>query len=183
MGSKTNDDSCAQSEHFPVGKVVGAHGLAGYMKIRPSSNNPSLLLDIKDIFFQPAMEEVLHCHVLDVYLERRILFLKVQEMADRTALEPLIGAEAHTLKAQVRKLAEDEWWMTDLIGLPVFTTDGAKIGTVCDIIGQSGELLEIKRDVVDNEETILVPFVKALVPIVDVLGGRIEVVNLPGLLD
>jgi len=70
-----------------------------------------------------------------------------------------------------------------LLGLDVFSTEGEKLGTICDIIGESGEYLEMKRADPEKQDTVLIPFVKDLVPTVDIKGRRIEIVNLPGLLD
>ncbi|HNB22477.1 MAG TPA: ribosome maturation factor RimM, partial [Candidatus Melainabacteria bacterium] len=54
---------------------------------------------------------------------------------------------------------------------------------VCDIIGEAGEYLEMQRADANKSDTVLIPFVKALVPTVDLKSRRIEIVNLPGLLD
>jgi len=168
---------------FPVGKVVGMHGLRGIMKIKPSSNNPQLLLDIETVQVVLPNGTIEEANVDTIYLEKRMLFLKFKECVDRTAAEKYLDASISTTRAQLRNLEENEWWVDDLIGLPVFTTDGVEVGTVSDIIGANSELLEIKKKDNDEAEPILVPFVEALVPVVDIIARRVEVVALPGLLD
>ena len=71
--------------------------------------------------------------------------------------------------------------MKDLVGLDVFTTDGAPVGKVANVIDIGHQLLEIK--IPESDKLITVPFVKALVPVVDPTNHRIEVVDLPGLLE
>ncbi len=159
------------------------HGLGGVMKIKPSSNNPQLLLDIEEVQVVLPNGNIEECTVDRVHLERKMLFLKLNECVDRTAAEKYMGASISTTRAQLRNLAANEWWVDDLIGLPVFTTDGAEVGTVSDIIGPKSELLEITKKDGAGKEPILVPFVEALVPLVDIVGRRVEVVALPGLLD
>lgn len=168
---------------FPVGKVVGMHGLRGIMKIKPSSNNPQLLLDIETVQVVLPNGTIEEANVDTIYLEKRMLFLKLKECVDRTAAEKYLDASISTTRAQLRNLEENEWWVDDLIGLPVFTTDGVEVGTVSDIIGANSELLEIKKKDNSSAEPILVPFVEALVPVVDIVARRVEVVALPGLLD
>jgi 16S rRNA processing protein RimM len=168
---------------FPVGKVVGMQGLGGYMKVKPSSNNPKLLLDVKEVQVVLPNGTIEELTIEDIYLARRLLFIKLKECLDRTAAEKYTGASISTTRAQLRHLSENEWWVEDLIGLPVFTTGGAEVGTVSDIIGNNSELLEITRIDGKDKEPILVPFVEALVPLVDIEGRRVEVVALPGLLD
>ncbi|HEY9679475.1 MAG TPA: ribosome maturation factor RimM [Drouetiella sp.] len=168
---------------FPVGKVVGMHALRGYMKVKPSSNNPKLLLDVEDVQVVSPDGTIEELTVEDIYLEKRLLFVKLKECKDRTAAEKYMDAVLSTTREQLRELDKDEWWIDDLVGLPVFTTDGAEVGTVSDIIGNNSELLEITRLGEKNKEPILVPFVEALVPLVDIEGRRVEIVALPGLLD
>ncbi len=168
---------------FPVGKVVGFHGLAGIMKVKPSSNNPSLLLDIKTVQIANATGQVSEFKVREIYLDRRMLFIKLVEFDDRTAVEQFIDCHVSTTRQQLRELDKDEWWISDLKGLEVYKTSGEFIGTVSDILGANSELLEIKLADKDSAEPILVPFVEQLVPVVDIKTGRIEVVDLPGLLE
>ncbi len=159
------------------------HGLRGIMKIKPSSNNPQLLLDIENVQVVLPNGTIEEATVDSIYLEKRMLFIKLKECIDRTAAEKYLNASISTTRAQLRNLEENEWWVDDLIGLPVFTTDGAEVGTVSDIIGANSELLEIKRKDDADGEPILVPFVEALVPLIDLESRRVEVVALPGLLD
>jgi 16S rRNA processing protein RimM len=185
LGKNTvSDDSVPGADSlFPVGKVVGMHGLRGIMKIKPSSNNPQLLLDIETVQIVLPQGNIEEATVDTIYLEKRMLFLKLKECADRTAAEKYLDSSISTTRAQLRNLEPNEWWVDDLIGLPVYTTDGAEVGTVSDIIGSNSELLEIKKKGEADKEPILVPFVEALVPVVDIEGRRVEVVALPGLLD
>jgi 16S rRNA processing protein RimM len=165
---------------FPVGKIVGFHGLKGEVKIRPQTNNPLLLLDIDDVEIIAGKERH-RVEVKDVKLEKRMLFIKFEHYPDRTSVEHLLDAQVFTTRDQLNELEEDEFWITDLIGLSVYTTEGREVGTISGITGNSAELLEVSS--VDKKETYLVPFVKALVPTVDMKARRVEVVDLPGLLE
>jgi len=165
---------------FPVGKVVGFHGLRGDVKIRPRTNNPTLLLDIDDVEVSLDVRRV-KLKIADIRLEKRLLLASFEGYPDRTAVEHLLNAELFTTKSQLNELDQDEWWVDDLVGLNVYTTEGRKVGTVCGITGGAGELLEVAS--ADAPGTFLIPFVKALVPVVDIEAKRVEVVDLPGLFD
>lgn len=170
-------------DRFPVGTVVGLHGLNGQLKIRPETNNPALLLPIKSVQVERGDAPPMELAVNRIKLDKRMIFLTLRGYPDRTSVEQFVGARVFTRRKELKMLDEDEWWTTDLIGLQVYTTDGAHVGTICDIVGQAGDFLEIKKIDDPDGETALVPFVKALVPTVDIKGGRVELVNLPGLLD
>ena len=176
------ENTKAESE-FQVGRVIGALGLKGVLKVRLETNNPDLLCNTKTVSLTTASGAKTHHRVESMKYEKRHMLVKLEDICDRTAAEKLLGAAITTERKQIRALDEDEFWMRDLLGLDVFSTEGERLGTICDIIGESGEYLEMKRVDPEKPDTVLIAFVKDLVPTVDVKGRRIEIVNLPGLLD
>lgn len=168
---------------FHVGKIVGFHGLRGEVKIRPSTNSPDLLVGITSVKIRLPSGQELAGKVGSVRLVRRLLLVNFVEYKDRTEAEFLENADVYVTRDQLEPLEDDEWWVSDLVGLEAYTVAGELIGTVVSIIDSSNQLLEIQPARSGDQRTILVPFVKALVPKVDLRSRRIEVANLPGLLD
>jgi 16S rRNA processing protein RimM len=74
----------------------------------------------------------------------------------------------------------EEFYDHQLVGLAAFTTGGAAVGEVTDVVHGSGQDLLALRTAEGRE--VLVPFVQALVPVVDVSAGRLEIEDRPGLL-
>ena len=75
----------------------------------------------------------------------------------------------------------DEFHVRQLEGLRAELADGTVVGTVTDVVhGPGGELLVLRREGADDA---LVPFVHAIVPTVDVAGGRVVLTPPEGLLD
>jgi 16S rRNA processing protein RimM len=171
----------SKEELFPVGKVVGFRGLRGEVKIRPSTNSPEILLDIKTVSIRLPDGRNLTASVGSVRLDKRMLSVNFEGYADRTAVELLEDAEIFVSRDQLSDLEEEQWWVDDLVGLKVFTTSGAFVGSLLSIIDSGNQLLEISTG--DGDKTILVPFVKELVPLVDPGAGRIEIHDIPGLLE
>ncbi len=109
------------------------------------------------------------------------------------------------------KLGEDEYHVIDLIDLEVFNQlTGELIGVVVDVIPAGNDLLEVKlhkqpepapekpelpppnriskirkpkRQTQQKPATVLIPFVKAIAPVVDLQSGRIEITPPAGLLE
>lgn len=76
---------------------------------------------------------------------------------------------------------EDGWYEDQLVGLEVVLTDGTRVGTVSALeIGAAQDLLVLA---LDAGHTGYVPFVRAIVPTVDVAGGRVVIDPPAGLLD
>ena len=75
----------------------------------------------------------------------------------------------------------DEFYFDDLTGLDVATTDGEAVGVVVSVQDfGTGPLLEVGQD---RGATILVPFTREIVPVVDLAAGRIEIDPPVGLLE
>jgi 16S rRNA processing protein RimM len=109
------------------------------------------------------------------------LLVTFAEAGDRTAAEALRGL---TLVADVDDAETptdpDEFYDHQLVGCEVVTSDGRRVGEVAGVIHGGGQdLLSVRS--ADGDEA-LVPFVSALVPVVDLSARRVEVVDRPGLL-
>lgn len=109
------------------------------------------------------------------------LLVRFAEAADRNDAEALRGS---VLVVQVSPdelpTDDEEYYDRQLVGLRAENATGAVLGTVTAVVHlPAQDLLAID---VDGAER-LVPFVQALVPVVDLPGGRVVVTELPGLLD
>ena len=176
---------------FLVGTVLGFHALGGEVKVKPSTNNPELLLAMKKVRIQlaPGMKPVSEVQsdgefkLRSLRLDRKMLVMGFHALPDRTAVEHLEGAKIYCKESDLLPLEEEEFWVKDLVGVEVYTTTGDLIGKVVSIIYGGNDILEILRDGDPPGKTILVPFVRALVPTVDLKQRRIEVTDVPGLLE
>jgi 16S rRNA processing protein RimM len=96
--------------------------------------------------------------------------------------EALRGSKILVLASDRLDLEEGEFHVADLIGLQVFDqATQTQVGTVVDILSAGNDLLEIQRE--GSESRVLIPFVMAIVPIVDLKQNRIEITPPPGLID
>lgn len=163
---------------FNVGVVTGVKGLRGELKLKLAGNF-DLLDNIKSVLVCTTDGTKQKAHVRSFKAEQKLVLLTLKEYEDRTAGETIIGASIYTERSQLNELSEDEWWLDDLIGLKAFTEEGVELGEVTAVYGEASQLLEITK----GEDSHLVPFVKALVPVVDIKGGRVEIVDLPGLFE
>jgi 16S rRNA processing protein RimM len=109
------------------------------------------------------------------------LLVTFAESGDRTAAEALRGL---TLVADVDDAETpadpDEFYDHQLVGCQVVTSDGRGVGEVAAVIHGGGQDL-LSVTTAEGGEA-LVPFVSALVPVVDLSARRVEVVDRPGLL-
>ena len=91
-----------------------------------------------------------------------------EEVRDRNDSEALTGTDLLVPE----ELEDDAWYPRELEGLPVLDLAGQTLGTVIKLeLGAAQDRLLVKTDSGD----VMVPFVEALVPVVDVAAGKIIV--------
>jgi 16S rRNA processing protein RimM len=109
-----------------------------------------------------------------------VLLLGFEGIADRTAAESLRGVTL-TADAAEAVAEQDAWYEADLVGLAVLTTDGSRVGEVAALEQRPAQDLLVIA-LADGGHA-RVPFVRDLVPVVDVDGGRVVIDPPPGLLE
>jgi 16S rRNA processing protein RimM len=109
-----------------------------------------------------------------------VLLVTFEELTDRTAAEAARGIELHlSIPADESPEDPDEFYDHQLVGLAAYDEQGTALGTIAGLLhGGAQDLLRI--DTPGGREA-LVPFVKALVPEVDLAGRRVVIADRPGL--
>ncbi|RBP67922.1 16S rRNA processing protein RimM [Brevibacterium sanguinis] len=106
------------------------------------------------------------------------LLLSFEEITDRTRAEEV--RNTLILGEAAEEDEDDAWYLDDLVDLDVYEGE-TKVGTITDVTnGVAQDLLHMEH--VDGHE-VLIPFVTAIVPEVDLEAGRIVVTPPAGLFD
>jgi 16S rRNA processing protein RimM len=167
-----------------VGRLVKAHGLKGALKVELYTDDPARRFTPGATFtLQVPTTSAWHGKSLELielrwYNTHAVAFFK--DVLDRTAAESLVKAILWVEQdAAELPVEEDAWYDHQLVGLAVIR-DGVRIGIVSRIDHlPAQDLLTVKTDAGD----VLVPFVKAIVPSVDIKAGTMTVTPPPGLFE
>jgi 16S rRNA processing protein RimM len=171
-----------------VGRVGRAHGVRGEVSVEPRTDEPqrrfadgAVLATRTPRGTPPGAGRPASLTVRHTRRHQDRLLVTFEEAADRSAAEALRGLSL-VVEVDRGESPEDpeEFYDHQLVGLAVATTAGDVVGEVSEVLHSAGQDLLAVRTT-DGREA-LVPFVSALVPVVDVAGGRIEVADRPGLL-
>lgn len=165
-----------------IGHIVAPQGLNGEVRVLPDSDFPERFVKPGQRWLQrpnQAEPEAIQLAKGRNLGSKNLYVLKFVGVDTRDQAEALRGATLLVSEADRPSLAPGEFYLPDLVGLTVFNQDTqAQIGQVIGLVYAGNTLLEVG---VCNE-TILIPFVEALVPVVDLVARRIEVKPIPGLL-
>lgn len=170
-----------EQEWIIVGKIVAAQGLKGEVRIKPSTDFPERfeVPGQRWLRFPKQPPQSVELERGRQIPGRDVFVVKFEHINDRNGSEAVIGAELLVRSGDRPELGEDEYHVSDLIGLEVFDTDTkTKLGIITDLFTAGQDILEVTDA---NQHKHLVPFVKAIVPIVDLIENRLEVNALPGL--
>jgi 16S rRNA processing protein RimM len=167
-----------------VGRVTGAWGIQGGIKVKPFAADPQALFSTKRWFIEPpalGRPGVVLPTVLRVISARgqgEFIVATAQELPDRTAAEALKGARILVSRASFPTPDSDEFYWIDLIGCQVFDRAARCLGTVDHLIETGPHCVLVIRpeagEAADAPE-VLIPFVAAYVDRVDTAARRIDV--------
>ncbi|HEY0641108.1 MAG TPA: ribosome maturation factor RimM [Pseudonocardiaceae bacterium] len=168
-----------------VGRVARPHGIRGELLVDVRTDEPDLRFAAGSVFgatYRDGRRGTLV--VTDARPHGGRLIVRFESVPDRTAAEGLRGVLLTVDSAALPPPADpEEFYDHQLVGLAAQLEDGTPVGVVSDVVhGPGGELLAIDRPDRDGAE-LLVPFVHAIVPTVDLAAGRLVLTPPPGLLD
>jgi 16S rRNA processing protein RimM len=166
-----------------VGRIGKPHGIKGEVTVDVRTDEPDLRFAdgarLRAEAPRGAAGVPPYLTVARIRWHLGVLLAAFEEAGDRTAAEGLRGTVLHvTLDADATPDDPEEFYDHQLVGLSVHDLGGSVIGTVTGVVHGAQDLLQVRAT--DGRDT-LVPFVSALVPEVDVAGGRVVVADRPGL--
>lgn len=164
------------NELISIGKIINFHGILGEAKVGYS--DPKRIEGAKKVIVKntPLNIEKIRFH-------KNFAIVKFKEISDINELLNFKGENIYLAKEEVKnQLEEEEYLIDDLVGLNVFDDKDDFIGIVDSIAKSTGnDILSIKPED-EKFGNILVPFVKELVPTVDVKAKKIVIKPIKGLL-
>ncbi|MFW6357972.1 MAG: ribosome maturation factor RimM [Chroococcales cyanobacterium] len=186
-----------------IGTIVSPQGLGGELRVYPNSDFP-------ERFEEPGVRWLQYPNASEpraIELERgrqvpgKLLYvIKLAGISDRTQAEALRGCKLLVPNSDRPILEEDEYHVSELLDIEVYDqTSGEIVGVVTDVFTAGNDLLEVtlskqpeldetpttekKRKKKPKKAKVLIPFVKEIVPVVDIAAKRIEITPPPGLLE
>jgi 16S rRNA processing protein RimM len=184
----------SKEDWLEIGTITSAQGLKGELRVYPESDFPERFEKAGERWLlHPNETEPRSIELLSgKYIPHKNLYIvKLAGVDERNQAEELRGCKLMVPASDRPTLEADEYHVLDLVGLEVFNQlNGEKIGVVTDLIPAGNDLLlvspnnsSVTSGKAAKKTEILIPFVKDIVPIVDLANKRIEINPPPGLLE
>ncbi|HVN63000.1 MAG TPA: ribosome maturation factor RimM [Candidatus Binataceae bacterium] len=163
-----------------LGRIVGAHGLKGALRIRLDNPASGALEHLARLYieqdgtvreFRPTGASRLSPTTMRVTMEG---------VADATAAEALKGAIAMAAREDLPPCEPGEFFCEEAIGCKVGLADGTVVGAIEDTFSNGAHEIWVVKS---NGREILIPVIDNIVKTVDLSARRMTIEAVPGLLD
>lgn len=167
--------------YVSVGKILNFHGIQGEAKVGFSKNQEDFLKKLKSVYIKQDSQYI-ELEVSNVRFNKTFALIKFKGINSIEDLIPYKGYLLFVEKTTVREnLGEDEFLIDELTGLEVVDPQGNNIGVIVGVSNNgASDLISVKSN---TKKISLVPFVKALVPNVDIKNKKVTVNNIEGLIE
>ena len=170
------------NKYVSVGKIVNFHGIKGEAKVGYSKNQQDFFTSLDTVYLKDK-DNYTSLHILSAKPLKNMMIVKFEGIDSINDILELKGKLLFVEESVIREnLNEDEFLIDELVGLEVFDNEnGQKLGFVIGVSNNgASDLISIKTN---SKKISLVPFVKAIVPIVDIKNKKFMINNIEGLLE
>ena len=165
-----------------VGKIINFHGIKGEAKVGCSRGQQDFFLSLDTVYLKDK-DNYISLDISYAKPHKNILIVKFVGIDSINDLLEYKGSLLFVDEDVIREtLKEDEFLIDELVGLEVFDIEnGNKLGFVVGVSNNGAtDLISVKTN---SKNISLIPFVKAIVPVVDIKQKRIKINNIEGLLE
>jgi 16S rRNA processing protein RimM len=156
-----------------VARIGAAHGVRGAVKLWTFTEDPQAVKEYGPLTTKDGARQFEVTHVREA---KDHLVATLKDVATREDAERLNGIELYIAREKLPATDDDEYYHADLIGLAAVNAANESVGRVVGIHNfGAGDIIEIAPA---HGPTMLLPFTNAVVPTVDLAGGRV-VIELP----
>jgi 16S rRNA processing protein RimM len=158
-----------KSHLMVIGRILGVHGIKGELKILPLTDNPERFFNLDSIAIQNGKREQEYA-ISNCRIHKGHVLLLLNEIDNRNDAELLIGKEIAIPRDQAVDLGEDEFFIEDLMGLPVYN-EGVYLGKISYVLQTGG--VDVYT-ITEGDKNYLVPARSIYFEEINIAEGRID---------
>lgn len=163
-----------------VGAVTSTHGLAGEVKVFPTTDDPKRFKKLKQVLLDTE-KDMLPLEVEHVKFFKNMVILKFKGYDRIEDIMGFKGKNLYVTRENAVRLKKDEYFIADLIGMKVYTEDEAYLGELTEVITTGAN--DVYTVHMENGKDVLIPAIGQCILNVDVEHETMQVHLLEGLLE
>ncbi len=163
----------SEPRYLVVGRIVRPWGVRGELKVEILTEDPARFEQLEAVYVGP---QFVSYRLEGARLHRGVVLLKLAGCDDRNAAEGLRDLLVQVAMEDALPLEEGEYWVHQIVGLEVWTTEGDLLGLVQEVLETAANDAYVVRDRSGRE--VLIPALRSVVLEIDLAAGRM-LVELP----
>jgi len=164
-------------EYIKVGKIVNTHGIKGCMKCLSLTDDLERFEELDYVFTE---KDNVKRKINEVWYRKGLVYMMLEGIDDMNSAESFRDTFISIYDDQLRELPEDSYYLFDLEGMEVYSTEGEYLGNI-NIIYQTGA--NDVYEIVNKNKSFLIPAVKDVVKDVDIDNRKMVINVIEGLLE
>ena len=167
-------------EMLRVGVISSTHGVRVEVKVYPTTDDPERFLDLAQVTLDTGREQIT-LEIQNVKFFKNMVILKFKGYDNINDIEKYKGKDLLIHRDQAVKLKEDEYFVTDLMGLKVVAEEGTVLGILKEVIPTGANDVYVVQP--ENGKELLLPAIKDCILNVDLEKGIMTIHLMDGLLE
>ena len=163
---------------FRIGQIVNTQGLKGEVRVYPYTDDINRFDELEYFYIDKNLNN--KYEVERVRYKVNMVIMKIKDIDSIELAEKLKTKNMYIGREQGRELDEGEFFVSDLIGLDVFTVDGEKVGVLKDVLQHAINDVYV---VSSGEKEYLIPSIEKFVPTIDLDQNKMIIDPIKGMLD
>jgi len=159
-------------KYFTVGYVLKPQGLKGEVKVKPLTDSLDRFDELNKVFLKEQDGSFRPVNILSRKYMKGWVILLLEGFRDKDFAERLRGKSLWIPRSMAKPLAKDDFFIFDIIGCKVESTEGKSLGVISEVIKTGSNDVFV---VGNEEKVILVPALKKIVIQVDIDLRRIVI--------
>lgn len=162
-----------------VGVITTTHGVRGEVKVFPTTDSADRFLELSHVLLDTG-RELKDLEIENVKFFKNIAILKFKGIDNINDIEMYKGKDLWIPREEGQELAEDEYYIADLLGLSVILEDGSHFGTLKDVLETGAN--DVYVVTTDEGKEVLLPAIKECILDIDLEKNQMTVHLMKGLI-
>jgi len=166
-------------QQLQVGVISSTHGIRGEVKVFPTTDDPQRFKKLKTVKMEMGKEQI-DLEIIGVKFFKKFVILKFKGIDNINDVEKYKGAALLIDRQDALPLQEDEYFITDMIGMKVYTEDEKEFGVLQDVMETGANDVYVIASIEHGE--VLLPAIRQCVLSVDIKEQKMVISLMKGLL-
>lgn len=167
-------------EYLAVGEIISSWSFKGKVKVMPLTDDISRFKKLKTVFLESNGQKIPYEVESVSLISNNYAVVKIKGIDTQQEAKKLVSQYLYVHRKDAVKLPKDHYYISDIIGLKVYTDEQVFLGEITDVLETgANDVYVVQRN---DQKEVLIPAIKDVVKLVDIEGGKMVVKLMEGML-